>query len=309
MWKHAPSAGRAAGLVITLLVSACAEQAETQPAPALSCAPPQVTGNLPADIKEASGVAASLRQPGLWWMLIDEKPPVLTAIDSTGRVLAQLAIDGAQVHDWESLASAPCQGGACLYIGDLGDNERRREKLSVYRVLEPATLGDTRVGAVRFDFQYPNARYDAEAMFILPGEQLYVVTKGRGEPVTLFRYPGALDSTRTVVLERVQQLSQGLVQFPEMVTGGGATPDGQWIVLRTYAALQLFRMENGFLLPQLPAGGLELTALQQTQGEGVDIRSDGTVLLLTEQGISGAGRTPIGMVRCAVRSAGAPRAE
>src|SRR5687768_4043659 len=176
------------------LLVGCAQQAEPQQA-AITCSQPQLLGRLPAKIREASGVAPSHRHPGVWWILVDEPPALITAIDSTGKVLASVSIQGARNADWESLTSARCGSGFCLYIGDVGDNERARKDRTIYRIQEPDLQAAT-VTATAFSYQYPNARYDAEAIFVLPNEQVYVVTKGRGEAITVFRYPGALDGTR-----------------------------------------------------------------------------------------------------------------
>lgn len=286
--------------LLCTLLGCATEKAEPQEA-AQICSAPQLLGRLPAQIREASGIAASLRHPGVWWILVDEPPPVVMAIDSTGRILATVRVAGAHNTDWESLTSGNCGSGSCLYIGDIGDNERARPQRTVYRIPEP-DLRDGTVNGTAFSFQYPNARYDAEALFVLPGEQLHVVTKGRGEPITVFKYPGALDSTRVMQLQPMQTLSQGLVQFPQMVTGAGATPDGKWIVLRTYSWLQLYTVENGFLVPQLPGQGVDLGPLGQLQGEGVDIAGDGRVLLITEQGPGKDGVAPVGLVRCTLKS-------
>ena len=73
--------------------------------------------------------------------------PNLYTIDASGRLLATFQIAGAEARDWEDMSSGPCVGdlapaGAaappvCLYLADIGDNDRVREWLTVYVVVEP----------------------------------------------------------------------------------------------------------------------------------------------------------------------------
>src|SRR5678816_20005 len=47
-------------------------------------------------------------------------------------------VTGAEIVNWEDIAVAPCPGGSCLYIGDIGDNHASRSSIAIYRVPEPA---------------------------------------------------------------------------------------------------------------------------------------------------------------------------
>jgi hypothetical protein len=288
-------------IMFSLGLVGCTADAPPQSQPtAIRCSTPQITGRLAAELSEASGLAASLRTPGLWWTLNDDGPPQLFGIDSTGLIRTRVRIGNAAAGDWESLASSPCAQGSCLYIGDVGDNLRSRGTVGVYRLPEPV-LGQLEVAAEAFAFRYPDGPHDAEAIFVLPGEQLYVLTKGRSEPLTLYRYPGALRAGTVPTLEVVLYLSRSFVQLPAMITGAGATADGQWMVVRTYSRLQLYRFDREALVPQLADGGLDLTPLREFQGEGVDVRADGTVVLVSEKGLD-QGSAPVSLVRCALSS-------
>jgi hypothetical protein len=275
-------------------VLGCAPEARA-PEPVV-CAAPHVTGRLSAELAEASGIAPGSGNVAAW-AINDGGPPELFALDSTGNVLARVPVRAARKRDWETLAAARCGTGTCLYIGDTGDNLRNRETLRVYRVPEPTLTAGSTAPAEPFEFRFPDGPHDTEALFLLPSERLYVVTKGRSEPITVYHYPGPLRADTVLTLERVQELSPSFVQLPDMVTGAGATADGQWIVLRTYAYVQLFRFRNGRLEPALPSTGLNLQALQEFQGEGADIQTDGTILLLSEKGLDD-NNAPISRLAC-----------
>jgi len=288
-----------AALCALLLVS-CAEESEPAEAAGPQCDVPRVVGRLPAELREASGIAPSLRSGSYWWVIVDDGPAVIFAIDTLGRPLARIPLRGASNNDWEALASARCGTESCLYVGDIGDNNRNRSTVRVYRFVEP-TLESNGADADVFEMRYPDGPHDTEAIFVLPDQQLYVLTKGRSEPLTLYRYPGALSARDTVTLEKVQTLSASFVQLPEMITDAGATPDGGWIAVRTYSRLQLYKLENGFLRGTLPGLGLDLGPLHEFQGEGVNLRGDGTIMFVSERGLDEA-EAPISRTACRFRS-------
>src|SRR5262245_45881211 len=87
------------------------------------------------DLPEASGLAASRRNPGVLWTHNDSGDPFVFAITSTGGVKGRVRVTGAQVWDWEDIAVGPCPKGTCLYIADIGDNDRRRRSVTIYRTL------------------------------------------------------------------------------------------------------------------------------------------------------------------------------
>jgi hypothetical protein len=118
----------------------------------------------------------------------------------------------------------------------------------------------------------------------MPDTTVYIISKGRSGPVTLYRYPKPFQPERRVELVPVQQLTDGLVQLPDLVTGAAATPDGQTIAIRTYSWLRLYRFDADTLLPLWPAPGHDLAALAEPQGEGIELMPDGSVYLVSETG-------------------------
>ena len=132
---------------------------------------------------------------------------------------------------------------------------------------------------------------------MLPDTTLYIISKGRSGPVIVYRYPPPLRPLQRVMLERVQQLTTGLEQLPDLVTGADATPDGARVAVRTYSHLQLYRFEGDTLAPLIPGRGYSLGALQEPQGEGVALAADGTVFLVSEAGPA-RGAAPLSRLRC-----------
>jgi len=287
-WKRALLAG-------ILVASGCGTN-PSHPRSGIECTSPAVTGFLPAPLEEASGLAISEQHPGIFWMIEDHGQPLLHAVDSTGRILGQVHVTGAQMSNWEDLALARCESGTCLYIADIGDNLRRRGTIHIYRVTEPDPSSAATEPAREFTLRYPDAPHDAEVLFVLPDERLFIVTKGRSEPITVYRVPPL--SQDTLVLEPVQHLSPSFVQLPDMVTGASATLDGVHIALRTYRSVQVYTFESDTLKPLL-AEGVDLSGLHEPQGEGVGLRNDGVLFLNSEQGLfDDTARPPISRIAC-----------
>jgi hypothetical protein len=283
-------------LLLTAWCCACSAGAEhTAEKSGHSCAAPQLVAHLPAALNEASGVAISRRHPGVLWAHNDSGEPVLFALDTLGQLRARITVAG-ENRDWEDIAVGPCGDAHCLYIGAIGDNLQNRADRVIYRLPEPS-LDATRVAPTdSFRYRLPDGPQDAEAFFVLPNERLFLVSKGRRGPITLFAFPPAAADT-VVTLAALQTLTAGLVQLPDMITAAGATPDGSVIVLRSYSALQLYSFDGARLSPLLPGSGVDLQPLAEFQGEGADIGEDGTIYLVSEKGLEKRA-PPLSKLRC-----------
>ena len=280
-------------VVALLSIGAC----EPTTTASLNCQSTTTTISLPEELEETSGVTVSLSQPDVFWTHNDDGS-VLTAMNSVGEIISRIRIRPS-LTDWEDIATSSCAGGkSCLYLADTGDNLERRSAgdISIRRLEEPdldspnfrATLNqqipefDTDVFPVRL----PDGPRDIEALLVLPGEDIYVSTKGRNGPVAIYRYPPPLRPD-TVTLELVQELSPGARVIPRQVTGGSVSPEGDILALRTYESLKFFEFVADTLVP-IKDGHMDLRPLLEAQGEGIAI-GPGGLLVLTSEAV---GETP-----------------
>ena len=243
------------------------------------------------DLPEASGLAASQKNPGVLWTHNDSGDPFVFAITATGGMKSRVRVTGAQVWDWEDIAVGPCPKGSCLYIADIGDNDRRRRTVTIYRTPEPAP-GDAQTENVEvFHAVYPDGAHDAEALFVLPGGDLFIVTKGNFAPAALYRFTSPFRDGATVPLERVAPLVPTKANGKDTsaarnlrITDADASPDGRWIVLRTPRAL-MFYAAREFVSGQIrEVSRFDLTPAHEPQGEGVALSATGDVWLVGEGG-------------------------
>ena len=229
-------------------------------------------------------MAISPQHPGVFWTHNDSGgEAAVYAVDRDGTVLGRVTVTGAINQDWEDIATGPCPEGICLYIADTGDNMAQRGRVVVYRIPEPAPDDERSAEAVRLSYRYPAGPRDAEALFVLPDQSLYVVSKGRRVPVEVFRGPTVLPADSVGRLERVQALTERPVSLADRATGAGSSPDGKRVVIRTQNMLQFFDVRDGRLEPSVD-GVVNLRALREVQGEAVALDDDGLVALTSEAG-------------------------
>ena len=269
-----------AGMLVLAAASPTAVAAQ-QPQ-AAQCRPAGPLVQVPG-LGEASGIAASRRVAGRLWAHNDGEP-VLFALDAHGAVTGRLQVTGAKIEDFEAIAVGPCGTASCLYLGDIGDNEGKRKRITVYRMPEPESASGSIAVAEAFHGTYPDGAHDAETLLMAGDGRLYVVTKGDTGPIAIYRFPAALRAGATVALERVGAPASRTPGAEFRVTDGAVSPDGQWAVLRTGSSLAFYRTADLLSGEWREANRIDLTPLKEPQGEGVALGADNTVFLVGEGG-------------------------
>lgn len=252
---------------------------------------------LSPELEETSGVAVSAAHPGIFWTHNDGSRPVLHAVDEAGRTVGRVRVPGMDLRDWEDIERAECAAGSCLYVADTGDNDEERDRAVIYRIPEPEPGAGRSAVPDAFPVVFPDGPRDVEALFVLPGERAYLVSKGRHSPVVVYAYPGPLRAGAPAELVEIDRLSEAPVSLPRMVTGASASADGSVVVIRTYEALHFYRVEvvedeaprpgADLRLVSLENGTVNLHTLQEPQGEGVGLGAGGLVVLTSEDGPGG----------------------
>lgn len=270
---------------------------------------PQLAGHLEAlELTEASGLAASRRHPGVLYAHNDSGGrAVIFGLREDGRTTGEWTIDGAVNVDWEDMAVAACEPGAdewCLYVADVGDNLKRRETVTIYVADEPAdpSVGGSLQLRRRIDFSYDSGPVDVEALLVHPTTaEVLLVAKWSS---------GAADSYDVFALTAGEGGAAGLAarvgaveQSEGPITGGAVRPQGDRVLLRTYASVLEWRVPEGRALADFPAGELSVmppivaavgAGEDELQGEAVTYDAAGRAVLTTSEG-AGA---PLNRRRC-----------
>lgn len=193
---------------------------------------------LALEIRESSGLVASRRHEDVFWTHNDHgNREVLFAIRRDGSLVAQFNVSGVRLLDWEDIA-ADTQG--FLYLGDLGNNDRRRTHVAVHQIAEPdLTLADRTVPVIRsWKLQYPDAPFDCESLFVLE-QHGYVISKVfNDEPARIYRFR-LTETSQPVLLEPVAQ-----TRITSPVTGADVSPDGSLLGIVARSGAFLYRIDG-----------------------------------------------------------------
>ena len=259
-------------------------------------------GELPT-LPEASGLALSRRDPKVLWSLNDSGAPTVVALSPSGELLGRVRIAGANVNDWEDVSVAPCDGESCLYIADTGNGGgTQRNDVIVYRVREPLPGDRQTAPADVFDAAYPDGEdHESDALFVLNG-QLFLITKGH--PAVLFAFPRNLTAGTIQTLERIGEIPTagfppGTIPRRYRVTDAEASPNGQWVAIRTNDALLVYRSADLLARHTHAFWRTDLRFLSEPRGEGVAISDEGDVYLASERVSEGA--ATFTHLKCALR--------
>ena len=306
--RRAPGVAVLAAAAVAALVSACMPPPPPPKPPVLAAACAHtLTASIPGTIAsnaltESSGIVASRRASGVWWVHNDSgDSPRVFAVGTDGRDLGEFGLAGASAVDWEDIAvgPGPSAGTSYLYVADIGDNAGSRASVQVYRVAEPlvdptAAPGppQTLSGVAALQLTYPDGPHDAEALVVDPTTgELFVITKDlAGGVAKVFRSPANRGAGSTTALTQVATVALGAGQG---VTGADITPAGDVVALRTYFSVVLYPRPAGQPLAQAftqpscagsapPFGSA--TPASEPQGEAIGFTRDGRGYLTVSEG-------------------------
>lgn len=195
------------------------------------------------DIDEASGLAASRKNPYVLWTHNDKGGSArLFAMNIDGTHLGIYNLFGASNRDWEDIAvgPGPVGGLSYIYVGEIGDNDGVHSSIMVYRVPEPQVDANqspvelTVTGVETITLQYPDGARDAEALMVDPlTKDIYIISK-REEHPRLYRAPYPQSTTQTTIMEYKCELPWQALTYWDWVTAGDISQDGSEVIVRSY---------------------------------------------------------------------------
>jgi hypothetical protein len=267
-------------LILALFVGAVEQGAAQAVLGPTTCSISKTSVVLPKTLRETSGLALAGRNQGLMWTHNDGTTPQLYALDSNGVIRGQLQVTGVGLQDWEDMDSGACEGGHCLYIADIGDNDGNRTSVAIHEIAEPVLPATQTTVRRTLRASYADGAQDAEAMFRMPNGDFYVVTKGRHRAVGLYRWHHS-ESGDAGTLRLVRQLAAQPGDQLDRVTAATASPNGEWVAIRTYRNLDLYRTSD-LLNKAGPALTFSLVGLNEKQGESITLDNEGNIYTTSE---------------------------
>ncbi len=230
---------------------------------------------------ESSGIVESPIEAGLFYSLDDAgNDAVLHLFTLEGSVEGNQTIEGAENVDWEDLGSGPCVGGvegeACLYIADIGDNNKERDSVTLYLVPASRGLSATATACtMRYEDGQPQ---DAEALLVSPDGTVRIVTKEAGGDAKIYRLDAPPCEGKGLLVEEAELNLSGDSEEDRKVTAGAMSADGTMVVLRSYSQAWLWRgctLDWGAEPEMLDLGS-------QPLGEAIAFAADGALVTSSE---------------------------
>ncbi len=195
------------------------------------------------ELVETSGITVSRLDSEVLWVHNDSgHAPQIFALDRTATTLGTWTLD-APSADLEDIAAGYAEDGTPeLWLADVGDNLEEREEIFLYRLDEPEMPGGDPEDHEVSDYDvitltYPDGARNCETMMVDPvTRDIYLVTKDVDGESEVYRKHAPHKDGESAVLELVTTLTfgTGALAGDKKTTGGEFSPDGAWIVIRTY---------------------------------------------------------------------------
>lgn len=188
-----------------------------------------------AELTESSGLAFSTRSDDLLYSHNDSGDSSrLFAFDRRGAFEFEFEIEKAKAKDWEDMCSFEHDGKNWLAVGDIGDNEFKRDTVSIYVVKEPKEKeGDKkRKSEVAYELKvtYPQGPVNSEALAYDPIRHSFLLLTKENLNCTLYEVAIPTDAEDEVRVE-AKKIGQHLIP---LVTGAAISRDGQSLAICTY---------------------------------------------------------------------------
>jgi hypothetical protein len=194
-------------------------------------------GMLPPQLRESSGIAASRAYPGRLYHINDSGDAgrfYISELDGSNP--QAVPIVGFRPRDTEALSLGPCpppSRRSCLWVGDIGDNQRRRKTIEIVAVEEAQRFDASVNAAARITLSYPDGAHDAESMAVHPDGSVFILAKEH--PANLFRWK--LGSP----LQTLEHLR--VVDVGSPPTDMTLSDDGTRLIVLTYKGAVEFAMD------------------------------------------------------------------
>lgn len=190
----------------------------------LSCNTGKLTviADIPKSLKEASACEIMPHSDLIWVIEDAGNKNHIYGLNEKGSITKDIAISNAKNIDWEDLTSDD-EGN--LYIGDFGNNSRKRENFTIYKVSKPEDA-TSEINAEAINFKLPKGKNPEDfESFFLYHNSFYVFSK-ESKNFVMLKVPNTIgDHTATLAKEF------NLEGKNNHITSADISKDGKTVVL------------------------------------------------------------------------------
>lgn len=207
------------------------------------------------EISEISGICPSLELDDVYYIHEDSgTDPKIFTINANGEILSTIMLNAIGANDYEDISSFKSNGISYIFLADIGDNFKRRNHITIYKIKEPYTKNSTDIRDLSIsEIEYVKLKYpaefgpqDAEAFSVHPlSGELFLFTKSKGKSL-VFKYEW------TGLESESELIYCGVLNMPrEQVTASDFSSDGKVLTVKTYEYIYSWNMESEHSLNQL----------------------------------------------------------
>jgi hypothetical protein len=231
----------------------------------------------PMHLKEISAIEYDAKRDVFWVIQDSGNSNELIALDRKGSIAHTVELKDIKNKDWEDLTK-DAEGN--LYIGDFGNNNKSRNKYSIYK-LDESELDLKKVRAKRIEFKLPKGEKeeDFEGFFVFE-QHFYLFTKN-AQKTDVYRLPNNSGKHRAEKIGSYKFEGKG-----HKVTSAAINAQGTVVVLLN--SDRLWKLSN-FKGDQFFSGDIKaLEFNHSSQKEGIGFLNETEVLISDERdGING----------------------
>lgn len=208
---------------------------------------------------ETSGMAASRRYPGVYWVHGDSgTEAAIYAVTREGWLIRKILVNARNV-DWEDIAT---DDAGHLYLSDTGNNHGQRSTVRVLRVDEPNPDIDVPPLNVEesWELTFPGQPLNCESLLVYAGQGFLISRFGDGKAAQVYRFSLAPPKA-PVQLEKFLTLP-----IKSAITAASLDPDDGRIAILSKDALLVYDVAGDvsrlatakpFRVPLIPPHRLE----------------------------------------------------
>lgn len=245
-------------------------------------------GIVSGKLQEASGLIASMANPGYLWTHNDSgNSASIYLINEKGEIVMTCKLNSTVNRDWEdiTLGPGPEENTNYLYVADIGDNEAVYPYKILYRIKEP-DLSEAKIEIDKVQklvIELPGGARDTEAIMVDPITNYFYISSKREHSVRLYeiKFPFTSDTLRA---EEV-----GKLPFNNIVAANIST-DGSEVLMKTYRDIFYWRREGNESIPTLlQRKPIKLEYKPEPQGEAIAWKRDGSGFYTLSESENGGG--------------------
>lgn len=230
-----------------------------------------VVADIPSHLREVSAAEIVVGSDLIWIIEDAGNDNHVYGLDTNGNVKRDITVTNAENKDWEDLTS---DASGNLYIGDFGNNSRKRKQFTIYKIANPEN-SEKSVTAEIINFELPKGKNseDFEAFFIY--ENSFYIFSKESKNCIMLKVP---NEPGTHVAKLAAEFK--LEGKNNLITSADISNDGSTVVLLNHD--KVWKL-TGFTSDNFLEGKIDpITFEHDSQKEGVCFANNSTLLITDE---------------------------